>query len=147
MSLIPPTAIILSKIKHHIKRKFEDEPNCEAILERCGPYPLFKLEAEFRSLENGTINKLDNIERYIQSEIVQWDCVDTALNMFTRMKDFLRMTIPSPGVLRLTVCHRMEGAKDDDLWSDLYLDEIPINVAGLKDENGQEMTFLKRSIT
>ena len=136
MSLIPPTALIMSKLKYHIMKKMKDDPSLEEMLAKLGEYPIFKLLAEFRSLENGTINKLEDINKYIQDDIVEWDCIDTSLNMFTRMKQFLKMSITNPGVLRLVIASKTGSGE----WSDLYLDEFPINVKGIKDEMGNEMS-------
>ena len=86
MSILPPAPIILSKLKYHILNRFKDDSSLDSVLEKLGPYPVFQLKAEFRSLENGTINKLVEISKYIESETIQWDCVDTALNMYTRMR-------------------------------------------------------------
>jgi hypothetical protein len=142
MSLIPPAPLILSKLKYHIRKRLANHPErMEQALADLGPYYLFRLTASFRSLENGTTNDLADIHTYIESPTVRWDCVDTALNMFTRMKNYLRLSIKSPGVLRLAICHRTESAAEDDPWSDMYVDEFPINVVGIRDEKGVELTL------
>ena len=139
MSILPPTPIILSKLKYHILNRFKDDSSLDSVLEKLGPYPVFQLKAEFRSLENGTINKLVEISKYIESETIQWDCVDTALNMYTRMRKHLREAVTSPGVIRLSIVHKPENSENE--WNDLYLDEHPINVKGIRDENGKELAL------
>lgn len=141
MSLIPPAPLILSKLKYHIKNRMKDDPDMDRILQVLGPYYLFKLTANFRSLENGTCNELEDIGTYIQSgDAVRWDCIDTALNMFTRMKGYLKTSLTAPGVLRLAICHQPDGALAGS-WSDMFVDEMPINVKGIRDEKGKELTL------
>jgi hypothetical protein len=143
MSLIPPAPLILSKLKYHIQKRLNDTPELmEKVLDKLGPYYLFSLRAEFRSLENGTINPLKNMKEYIDSDIHEWDCIDTALNMYTRMKTHLTGMINNPGVLRISIVHRLDEMDvDKDKWFDLLLDEFPINVKGIKDDKGNELTL------
>lgn len=136
MSLIPPTVLIMSKLKYHIIKRLGNSPS---FLESLGPYPEFELRANFRSLENGTCNELEDYEDYIQSSTTRWDCIDTALNMFTRMKTFLKENMRSPGVLRLAIVSREEKAKLGTPWSDMFVDEFPLNIRGIRDEHGKEL--------
>ena len=137
MSLIPPTPIIMSKLKYHIRtRLLEVLPEmCMKTLEKLGPFPVFRLLADFRSLENGTINPLLDVETYIESKTIEWDDIDTAVNMFVKMRKYLvtNMTT-SPGVLKLSLQSRPEGEESSGTWSDIYIDEFPINVKGLVKE-------------
>ena len=145
MSLIPPAPLVLSKIKYHIKDRYKDDPLLLPTLEKLGPYYEFKLTANFRSLENGTCNELEEIGDYIREEKIRWDCIDTALNMFTRMKNYLRSSMNSPGVLRLAICHQLEGSEPHVPWSDMFIDEFVINCKGLQDENGKEVSFAEET--
>ena len=145
MSLIPPVPIVLSKLKYHIKARYKDDPELENVLEKLGGYYTFKLFATFRSLENGLNIEYDDMKSYIESDITQWDCIDTALNMYTRLKIKLTESILRPGVLRLSIGHQPENpiVGMEDKWWDLYIDEIPLNVKGMLDKDGKEMTFHK----
>ncbi len=142
MSLIPPTPLINSKLKYHIKSRIRDPDEQLRILEMLGPYYEFKLTANFRSLINGTCNELDDIGSYIGAQQTVWDDIDHALNMFTRMKKFLLGSLESPGVLRLGICHRVECSSDP--WSDMYVDEQPVNVRGIRDDKGNDLTLGKK---
>lgn len=155
MSLIPPAPLILSKLKYHIQNRLKDTPELmEKVLTKLGPYYLFTLKAEFRSLENGTINPLTDMSRYIDSDVHEWDCIDTALNMYTRMKKHLIDMINNPGVLRISIVHRIDecssgGHREGTAlykWFDLFLDEFPINIKGIKDDKGNELTLKSLAI-
>lgn len=128
MSLIPPTPLIMSKLKYLIERKIIDLELRDQYLANLGPFFVFRLRASFRNLVNGEEIALGDIEEYIGSKFVSWDCIDTALNMFTRMKGHLKSLITDPGVLRLSIESRVDGGL---AWSDLMIDEFPINVKGI----------------
>lgn len=147
MSLIPPAPLILSKLRFHVRNRYKDDPDLERILAKLGPYYRFSVRASFRSLENGLIIEYNDLKEYLEVDEVEWECIDTCLNMYTRLKIKLRECINSPGVLRMALVHQPEepivGA-DPKIWYDLLLDEIPLNVKGMVDENGKETTFYKR---
>ena len=126
MSLIPPVPLILSKMKYHILNRYKDDPDTLAsVLEKLGPFYMFKLSASFRTSHEGE-TEVENIKEIIYSEVDQWDCIDTALNMLTRLKTNLKDRISEPGTLRTAIMFENDGR-----WFDLYLDEQPINMVGL----------------
>jgi hypothetical protein len=115
----------------------KNDDRMEEILALLGPFYIFKLTANFRSLQNGTCNELTDMAEYIRDKTVQFDCIDTALNMFVRMKHYLRTSMTAPGVLRLTISHSINGGN----WDELFIDEFPINLKGLQDGQGNEVSF------
>lgn len=150
MSIIPPVPLILSKLKYHIKNRVPDDLEEQMrILTLLGPYYEFRINAEFNNALTREYTKYDDIGSYIGSQTVRWDCIDTALNMLVRTKKVLRELITDPGTLRLSLCHRLERSEENVPWSDLYLDEFPLNIRGIRDEKGNELAppNLKRDET
>ena len=144
MSLIPPVPLILSKLRFHVMSRYKDDPDLERVLAKLGPYYRFSVKASFRSLENGATVEYNDMKDYLESDVTEWICIDTALNMYTRLKNKLREVIMSPGVLRIALVQQPEEPipdRDPTLWYDLLIDEIPLNVRGIVDEDGKEMTF------
>ena len=139
--MLPPVPLVLSKLKYHIRSRYKDDPELENVLKKLGPYYTFRICATFRSLENGLNVEYTDIASYIESETIEWDCIDTALNMFTRLKTKLRESIQSPGVLRVSIEHREEGSPVDARFFDLYVDEQPLNIRGIVDSEGKDITF------
>ena len=137
MSLIPPNPVILSKFKYLIEAKYKDDPEqLKIVSEKLGPFPIFKLEGGYRN-PKGEIIEFEDIEDIIESPIVEWDDIDIALNMLTRMKTKMREKILTPGFLRFMLkFHMPHMIKDEQkCWADLYLDEFPINMEVVNEEN------------
>ena len=127
-------------------KRYKDDPDLERVLEKLGPYYRFSVQASFRSLENGTITEYTDMEEMMEQLQTTFICIDTALNMFTRVKGKLRERINSPGVLRISLVQQPEepiDGADPTRWFDLMLDEFPINCKGMVDENGKDFTFYK----
>ena len=132
MSLLPPNPIVLSKLKYHIMNKVgKDDPLYEQILEKLAPYPMFRLEADFRSTITGKCLSFDDIPKHILCDVAEWDCIDTALNMMTRLKKVLKEMPLEAGFMRIYLKSRDEPTR---AWHDLFLDEFPLNIPGLVTE-------------
>jgi hypothetical protein len=132
MSLIPPTPIVMSKLKYHIKRRLEGDPVLDHVLEKLGPFFVFKLYADFRDVNTGIIHVFDPIGEFIDSEETEWDCIDTALNMMTRLKNKLKQNDNRAGFIRIYV--KCAPEVEDKKWVDMFLDEFPINLGEVKEE-------------
>jgi hypothetical protein len=93
MSLLPPSAVLMSKMYFLIKKRYEDdEKECNSVLEKLGPFPIFRLHCVFNS--NESVEEIvytdEDIIQFIEgneefSKVNKWQCVDTASNMFVRM--------------------------------------------------------------
>jgi hypothetical protein len=128
MSLIPPTPIVLSKMKYLIQERYGESAS-QSVLTRLGPFPIFKLYAEFRDVNSGVVIEFDDIGEIIDQDIVEWDCIDKSLNMMTRLRIKLKENTMKAGFLRVIVKYKFP----DKEWGDLFLDEFPINLKGLRE--------------
>lgn len=141
MSLIPPSPIVLSKLKYLVLNKFKDDPLLSTILERLGPFYEFKLACDFRNIVTGeTLDLSEDISSLIESETTQWDCIDTALNCMTKLKTNIKELKKTAGFVRTYLKFGLLTNKDDKgevKWFDLYLDEFPVNLVGLNTEKSE----------
>jgi hypothetical protein len=143
MSLLPPSAVLMSKMYFLIKKRYEDdEKECNSVLEKLGPFPIFRLHCVFNS--NESVEEIvytdEDIIQFIEgneefSKVNRWECVDTASNMFVRMvarvKDvlhskkglvvfYLQYKYPeSPGPDSLEPCKLTRGN-----WTDTFCDRL-----------------------
>jgi len=125
MSIVPPTPIVLSKLKYHLKNKLpEDE--YKTLYEKLGPFYLFSLEASYRRFGYPTEEVLaeEDLLEIIECKENEWDCIDTALNMHTRLKTRLfEKNFGNPGVLRVSLRGKVETP--GSVWFDIHHDELP----------------------
>lgn len=126
MSIIPPNAIILSKMKYLIKERYPEK--CDDILEMLGPFPTFILYAEYRDIKTGVSTEFEDIHNMIDNGLPK-DCddIDVALNMLTRLKTKIKEQVKSVGIVRVMLKFNLPTFPDGK-FSDLYLDEYPINM-------------------
>lgn len=129
MSLIPPNAVMKSKLKYYLQNKLSKE-DYDLLVPKLDPFPLFQLTAEFRSLVNGAVVSFDDICEQIDSKTNEFDCIDTCLNMYTRLKKKMKESLTTTGVLRLSIQTRPDVV--DSSWSDMYLDEFPVAIEEVK---------------
>jgi hypothetical protein len=96
----------------------------ENALSRMGPFYVFRLYADFRDTTGATsIISDDEIRNLTNQGQLEWDCIDTALNLHCRLKKELSHQAKRPGVFRVMVKARHERMPEGE-WSDLYLDEF-----------------------
>ena len=145
-ALIPATPIILSKLKYLIQSRYKDDPELENVMKKLGPFYNFKISATFRSLTNGQIINYDDMEVYLDRTDLIWDDIEVAKFAFVNARNYLHEKIRNPGILRVAIVHQPEIPLNghETEWWDLFVDEIPINVRGIRDENGEEITFYKK---
>ena len=128
MSLIPPSPIVMSKMKFKIREKVTDKAKAAEIEALLGPFPIFALEVQFRRLD-GRDPAVMYPELPDEAQ-KQWDCIDTALNMHKKIFNMMKERIQIPGILRVMLQHSLP---DEDDWSDMYVDEKPLNISGHPD--------------
>ena len=152
MSLIPPTPVVMSKIKYLLKHRLEPEKSgansdlYELMLERTKPHFEFKLRAKFRSLVDEAhqdildvqtvIELTDSFKKNEDGDYVT-DCIDSALNMHTRLKTTLKSNITKVGIISVYLQCRFDEKSQSPIrqWSDLYLDEIPSGVKKIVEDD------------
>jgi hypothetical protein len=130
MSLVPPSAIVMSKLRFLLEKRLNDLPNKEEVLKLAGPYPEFRLVASVRPLDGSSADDMTYPDEAIQDLTEQpankFVCSDTALNMMTRLKHKIKNSIKNPCVLKLSLQSREEAS--ENAWSDVYLDEFHLNI-------------------
>lgn len=135
MSVIPPNQFVMSKLKYLIINKMKnDEDKMKETLEILGPFTTFRLFAELKHLNAGgdVVFTDEMIEEMINETIQGSDDCDKALFMMTRLKKMIvAQYTTEPYTLRLVLQSKFDT---EEKYSDIFLDEIPLNVKGLKSE-------------
>lgn len=129
MSLLPPGPAILSKMKFFLKNHLPPELYQE-VRNHLPPFPIFKIKVKFRST-NPPSPEYVEIKDYPQNTPYPdlkmgetWDCVDTALNMFTRTKFIFKAGFTGIGHVQFILeAKPVDGP--DSAWSPGFMDEIP----------------------
>jgi hypothetical protein len=138
MSLLPPSAVLMSKMYFFIKKRYEDckEEEMKSVLEKLGPFPIFRLHCVFNSNESveEIIYTDEDIIQFIQgneefSKVNRWDCVDTASNMFVRMVAKVKDVLSSKkGLVVFYLQYKYPESPDstDSLqsWTDTFCDRL-----------------------
>lgn len=128
MSIHPPNPIVHSKCFFFLK-KFLEEKDFEEVVKKLPPFPVFKLKIIFRNLESIETHEFtdDEIIAFITgteefSKMNNWNCSDTALNMFTRVKKPVQEKFndeKKKGVLSFYLCASYDnGTKYNDMMCD-----------------------------
>lgn len=131
MSIVPPTPVILSKIKYYAKQRLCDDPTLlETVFNKFAPFFTFRLKANFRNAQTQDVSDVTDLKELTEEKDEIWDCIDKALFMHTRVKKKLRQRELNAGFYRVYLQCKRDDQND---WSDLYLDEFPVNIQGLSD--------------
>ena len=132
MSLLPPSAVLMSKMYFLIKKRYEGESEdiMKSVLEKLGPFPVFRLHCIFNS--NESVQEIDytdeDIVRVIRgnedfSNVNRWECVDTASNMFVRMMSRIKDELS--GKKGLVVFYlQYQFPNTPDVWTDTFCDRL-----------------------
>ena len=131
MSLLPPSAVLMSKMYFLIKKRYEESKQDEitAVLEKLGPFPVFRLHCVFNSNESveEIIYTDEDIIQFIKgteefSHINRWECVDTASNMFVRMVAKVKDVLHSKkGLVIFYLQYKYPNTPD---WTDTFCDRL-----------------------
>ena len=130
MSLLPPSAVLMSKMYFLIKKRYEElEEEMKSVLEKLGPFPIFRLHCVFNSNESveEIIYTDEDIIQFIQgneefSKVNRWDCVDTASNMFVRMVAKVKDVLSSKK--GLVVFYLQYKYPESIGWTDTFCDRL-----------------------
>lgn len=134
MSLLPPTPIVLSKMKFYLKSNLPPSL-LEQVNATLPPYPVFTLRSRFRSLSP----QQQDIE-FTDYDDTTWDDIDVVLNAYTKMKnehkERLQTSLRHAGVLDIKILTRPEN---ETAWTDMFMDSVPIfpNAVMVKTEDGK----------
>lgn len=130
MSLLPPSAVLMSKMYFLIKKRYEDdEKECNSVLEKLGPFPIFRLHCVFNSNESveeivytdkDIIQFIEGNEEF--SKVNRWECVDTASNMFVRMVARVKDVLHSKK--GLVVFYLQYKYPESPGWTDTFCDRL-----------------------
>jgi hypothetical protein len=140
MSLIPPNPFVMSKLYFLIEKKVKNTPLREKIHGLLGPYHEFRISCVYRNPMSNDEKEMEGVELH-DTEIIHsinqgeefaktncWNCIDTALNMYTRSRIYLTQSYSDrgkSGTLRFCIQYRERESKGK--WSDSYVDEQTIN--------------------
>jgi hypothetical protein len=132
MSLLPPSAVLMSKMYFLIKKRYsesKEEEECNSVLEKLGPFPIFRLHCIFNS--NESVEEIvytdEDIIQFIQgneefSKVNRWECVDTASNMFVRMVARVKDVLHSKK--GLVVFYLQYKYPESTGWTDTFCDRL-----------------------
>ena len=146
MSIIPPTDIIKSKLLYFLRKKITDNEEFNALKLKLDPFPIFRLQIQFKSTEEtptgdakesyGTITKVssDDLLNFIEGEEpyskkLMWDDIDAAVFMYKRcIKPAKEHFSARHGQLRFSLQSTYDTSPEiTDNWSDIFVDEIILN--------------------
>ena len=135
MSLFPPNQLMMSKLKFFLKSKLTSE-EFENLYPKLEPFPKFRLHCSFKNIFDG------EFKEYTDNEIIktanlnltsgreeikinQFDDSDKALYSYTSVRKSFISTIQDKGLFRISL-----QSSDEKLnsWSDIYVDEFPVNI-------------------
>jgi hypothetical protein len=129
MSLLPPSAVLMSKMYFLIKKRYEESDEITTVLEKLGPFPVFRLHCVFNSNESveEIIYTDEDIIQFIKgneefSHVNRWECVDTASNMFVRMVARVKDVLHSKkGLVIFYLQYKYPNTPD---WTDTFCDRL-----------------------
>jgi hypothetical protein len=129
MSLLPPSAVLMSKMYFLIKKRYSESKEVDSVLEKLGPFPIFRLHCVFNS--NESVEEIvytdEDIIQFIEgneefSKVNRWECVDTASNMFVRMVARVKDVLHSKK--GLVVFYLQYKYPESQSWTDTFCDRL-----------------------
>lgn len=125
MSLIPPSAFILSKMKYYLKKALEDELY-DQVIEKLKPLYVFRLSVQIRPL-NGR-NEISEIEQSRIDEILGeaslTDDCDKILFLYKRIMDRMKDTYTDACCIRTAIQASFDSGERANIWQDCMVDEF-----------------------
>lgn len=129
MSLLPPTPFVMSKVKFLLRDRLKDKPPLLKKAEKLlGPFYRFQLRATVRDIGALKVQELSNIDDIIECKN-DFDCIDTCLNMHTRLSKRLEISVKYPALIKVWICGHPEGKPNQ--VSDMFQNEFGVNTSGM----------------
>lgn len=146
MSVIPPSSFILSKMKYYLKSKLDPELY-QDVLNKTGPYPIFSLDCSIRYLDGKSMPvsySEEDLKRILEVDSLIWDCADTAVFNYGKLKKRMKDEIPSTMcVIKLSLLSKVLGPSQQ-LWHSVMVDEYHQNVIFTQTQEGIDREYSEK---
>lgn len=146
MSVGPISPDTLSRVKYFLMDRLKEEKELlDTTLNKLGPFPIFKVCADFRDAKSGeTINIYTANELKLNKEVVKsiagevgyervwpWkeesftDCIEVTKYRAKGLRDAIKAKCQRSGYVRVIVKASFDGGNN---WSDLECEEFSVNL-------------------